>query len=99
MGECVTQLLWMMHTLKDYRFDYKKVQVLIDNIAHLIKNLIYHSKTEHIEVKYHFVRNHITNSNIELKYIEFKSNIASIFTKPLVEIEFSILTRRLSLCS
>lgn len=67
-----------MHTLEDYGLDYRKVQMSIDNISsiNLTKKLVYHSRTKHIEVKYYFVRDHIANRGIILKYIKSKSNIA-----------------------
>lgn len=100
MGGCVTQLLWMMHALKDYGLNYRKFQVLIDNInsINLTKNLVYHSRTKYIKVKHHFIRDHIENEDIVLKHIESKSNIDDIFIKPLTEDEFNTLRKRLSLC-
>lgn len=101
MGGCVAQLLctFLWQTRKDYKLHYKKVQVLIDNISsiNLTKNHVHHSMTEHIEVKDHFVREHIANSDLKFKYVESKSNIADIFTNPLIETEFSTLKRRLGL--
>lgn len=49
MGECVTQLLGMTHTSKDYGFLYKNVQMLCNNVStiNLIKNTVHHSKTKH----------------------------------------------------
>ena len=45
IGECVAQLLWMMHTLKDFNLNFTKVTVLIDNISliKLTKNSVHHS--------------------------------------------------------
>ncbi|MCQ7222079.1 Ty1/Copia family ribonuclease HI, partial [Salmonella enterica] len=45
MGECVAQLLWMMHTLKDFNLNFKNVKVFIDNISsiNLTKNLVHRS--------------------------------------------------------
>lgn len=61
MCECVVQLLWMMHTLKDYRLNHKNVKVLCDNVntINLIKNLVHHSGIKYIKVKQRFVQDHI----------------------------------------
>lgn len=82
-----------MHTLEEYKLNYKKVQVSIDNISsiYLIKNSMHYCRTKYIKVKYHFVSDHIVNEDIVLKYVESKSNITSIFPKSLIEADFSIL--------
>jgi hypothetical protein len=58
---CCTQLLWMKQTLKDYGIKVKKIPLLCDNesaikIAH---NLVQHSRTKHIEIRHHFLRDHV----------------------------------------
>ena len=100
MGECVSQLLWMTHTLEDYKLTYNNVQVLCDNVStiNLTKNPVHHSRTKHIEVKHHFIRDHVTRGDIILNYVGSKSNLADIFTKPLPEVEFSFLRRELGMC-
>ena len=59
---------------------------------------MHHSQTKHIDIKHHFIRDHVAKGNIELNYVESKSNLADIFTKPLPEAEFSSLRRQLGLC-
>ena len=100
LGECASQLLWMMHTLKDYQLEYKNIKIFIDNISsiNLTKNPIHHSRTKHIEVKHHFVRDHVAKGEIALNHVESKSNLADIFTKPLPELEFSALRRQIGMC-
>ncbi|XP_074574593.1 secreted RxLR effector protein 161-like [Curcuma longa] len=100
LGGCVAQLLWMMHTLKDYELNYTNVKVLCDNMStiNLTKNPVHHSRTKHIEIKHHFIRDHVARGDIELNYIESKSNLADIFTKPLPENEFTNIRRGLGIC-
>lgn len=100
MGESVSQLLWMTHTLEDYGLSYRNVQMLCDNMStiNLAKNPVHHSRTKHIEMIHHFIRDHVARGDIELNYVESKSNLADIFTKPLSEKEFSHLRRELSMC-
>ena len=89
-----------MHTLKDYQLEYHKTKISIDDISsiNLTKNPIHHSRTKHIEVKHHFVRDHVAKGDIVLNYVESKSNLADIFTKPLPELEFSALRRQIGMC-
>ena len=51
-----------------------------------------------IDIKHHFVRDHVAKGDIELNYVESKSNLADIFTKPLPELEFSSLRRQIGIC-
>ena len=53
------------------------------NNIHLAKNIVFHSRTKHIEVLYHFVSEHILFGEIELVYVMIDWQAADIFTKPL----------------
>ena len=64
------------------------------NIA---KNPIVHSRTKHIEIRHHFIRDHITKGDIELKFIETSRQLADIFTKPLGIDSFNSLVRELGM--
>lgn len=78
----------MTHTLKDYGLTYKNVQVLHDNmcIINLTKNPSYHSRTKHLKMKHHFIRDYMVRDNTILNYIESKLNLPDIFTKLLSKI-------------
>eukprot|EP00253_Pinus_taeda_P016645 PITA_16645 len=51
---------------------------------HLAKNLAYHSKSKHIPIKYHFVRQVITERGVSLENVHAKENYADMFTKPVL---------------
>ena len=55
------------------------------------KNPVMHSKTKHIPIKFHFLREHVTEKNIRLEYVETKEQIVDIFTKPLPRETFEYL--------
>ena len=46
------------------------------------KNPVMHSKTKHISIKYHFIRQLVRDTEIRLEYVHTKEHIADIFTKP-----------------
>ena len=49
----------------------------------LVKNLVFHDRSKHIETKYHFIRQCIENMHVEVEYVKSLDQIADIFTKPL----------------
>ena len=51
---------------------------------HLAKNPTYHSKSKHIPIKYHFVRQVITERGVSLNKVHTKKNCADMFTKPVL---------------
>jgi hypothetical protein len=59
------------------------------------KNPVLHSKTKHIPIKYHFLREQVTNRVIQLNYIPSTEKIADIFTKPLAMTPFGYLRKKL----
>ena len=50
------------------------------------KNPVHHQRSKHIDIKYHFIRSKIQDSQFVLKYVPSKDNIADIFTKPSTRI-------------
>lgn len=49
----------------------------------LSKNPVYHQRSKHIDVRYHFIRSHVTLGNVDVKYIPTAENCADVFTKPV----------------
>jgi hypothetical protein len=91
---CCTQVLWMKQTLQDMQVKYDEpISILCDNTntINISKNPVMHSKTKHILIKYHFLREQATEKNIKLEYVRTKEQIADIFTKPLAREPFEYL--------
>jgi hypothetical protein len=59
-GHCYAQLLWMRQTLRDYGYKMSKVPLLCDNESaiRMADNPVEHSRTKHIDIRYHFLRDH-----------------------------------------
>jgi hypothetical protein len=59
-GHCCAQLLWMRQTLRDYGYKFSKVPLLCDNESAICMadNHVEHSRTKHIDIWYHFLRDH-----------------------------------------
>jgi len=58
-----------------------------------------HSRTKHIPIKYHFLREQAAEQNIDLEYISTKEQIADIFTKPLPRQAFEHLRQKMGVIS
>ena len=67
------------------------------SVINLTKNLILHSRTKHIEVRHHFIREQVTNRVVSLEYINTENQLADIFTKPLIEDKLYKLSRSLEM--
>ncbi|PKU72223.1 Retrovirus-related Pol polyprotein from transposon TNT 1-94 [Dendrobium catenatum] len=65
----------------------------------LAKNHIFHARTKHIEIDYHFIREHISYDNIHLTHIPSKEQIADILTKSLSIARFNELRSKLTIRS
>jgi hypothetical protein len=65
-GHCCAQLLWMRQTLRDYGYKLTKVPLLCDNESaiRMADNPIEHSRTKHIAIRYHFLRDHQQKGDI-----------------------------------
>jgi hypothetical protein len=98
-GHCCTQLLWMRQTLRDYGYKLSKVPLLCDNESaiRLADNPVEHSRTKHIAIRYHFLRDHQQRGDIEIAYVSIKEQLADIFTKPLDEKTFTKLSNELNI--
>ena len=73
------------------------VVMFCDNTSaiNISKNPVMHSKTKHIDIKYHFVRELVEDKEIILEYVHTKEQIADIFTKPLPKDAFLYLRNKL----
>jgi hypothetical protein len=99
---CCTQVLWMKQTLTDIQVEYDDpIPIYCDNTSaiSISKNLVMHSKTKHIPIKYHFLREQVAEKNIRVEYVGTKEQVADIFTKPLPREAFEYLRQRIGVIS
>ncbi|GKD13356.1 hypothetical protein Tco_1197763 [Tanacetum coccineum] len=68
---CCANILWMKSQLTDYGIIYEKVPIFCDNTSAIAipNNLVMHSRTKHIDIRYHFIRDHILKWDIKLHFI------------------------------
>jgi hypothetical protein len=98
-GHCCAQLLWMRQTLRDYGYKLSKVCLLCGNESaiRMVDNAVEHSRTKHIDIRYHFLRDHQQKGDIEIAYVSTHNQLADIFTKPLDEKTLSKLRNELNI--
>lgn len=87
----------MKQTLKDYGLVFDAITINCDNTSaiNLTKNPIQHSRTKHIEIRHHFLRDHTQKGDAILEFIDTKNQLADIFTKPLHANRFWKIRRNL----
>jgi hypothetical protein len=89
-GSCCAQLLWMQQTLKNYGYTMNHIPLLCDNESaiKISYNPCKHSRTKHINIRYHFLRDHAIKGDIVISHVRTNDQLADIFTKPLDEKQF-----------
>ena len=95
---CCAQLLWMKKLLHDYGISQDIMCVFCDKTSaiNLLKNPIQHSKSKHIEIRYHFIRDLVEEKTVYLEFITTDNQKADIFTKPLNAPKFETLRKTIS---
>jgi hypothetical protein len=76
-----------------------KVPLLCDNESaiRMADNPVEHSRTKHIAIRHHFLRDHQQRGDIKIAYVSTKEQLADIFTKPLDEKTFTKLRHELNI--
>ena len=89
----------MRQILHDYGLSFSYTPIMCDNTRaiNLSKNPVLHSRIKHIEIRHHFLRDHVQHGDIALEFICTKKQLADIFTKPLALERFSYIRRGLGL--
>ena len=92
------EAIWLRRILNDLKIPCKSIPLFIDNQSaiKLAKNSEFHKRSKHMDVLYHFVRNTLNRKIINISYVEFKEQLADIFTKPLTKQTFCYLCKRLN---
>jgi hypothetical protein len=86
-------------TLRDYVYKLSKVPLLCDNESaiRMADNPVEHIHTKHIDIRYHFLRDHQQKGDTEIAYVSTQNQLVDIFTKPLDEKTFSKLRNELNI--
>ncbi|GJU53832.1 putative ribonuclease H-like domain-containing protein [Tanacetum coccineum] len=82
-SHCCGQVLWIQNQMLDYGFNFMQTKIHVDNESAIcvVKNPVYHSKTKHIEIQHHFIRDSYEKRLIEMVKIHTDYNVADLLTK------------------
>ncbi|GKC18913.1 hypothetical protein Tco_1021063 [Tanacetum coccineum] len=87
------QLLWIQNQMLDYGFNFMKTKIYIDNESTIciVKNLVFHSKTKHIEIRHHFIRDSYEKRLIKVLKIHIDHKVADLLIKGFDVSRFNFL--------
>ncbi|GJU31232.1 putative ribonuclease H-like domain-containing protein [Tanacetum coccineum] len=82
-SNCCGQVLWIQNQLLDYGYNFMQTKIHIDNESTIciVKNPVFHSKTKHIEIRHHFIRDSYEKKLIQMIKIHTDQNVADLLTK------------------
>nr|GEY92222.1 hypothetical protein [Tanacetum cinerariifolium] len=96
-ASCCGQVLWIQNQLLDYGYNFMNTKIYIDNNSAIciVKNPVYHSKTKHIEIRHHFIRDCFEKKLISVDHIHTDENVTDLLTKPFDVGRFQYLVCKL----
>ncbi|GKB60184.1 hypothetical protein Tco_0916370 [Tanacetum coccineum] len=82
-ANCCGQVLWIQNQFLDYGYNFMNTKIFIDNenTICIVKNPVFHSKTKHIEIRHHFIRDSYEKRVIQVIKIHTDHNVADLLTK------------------
>ncbi|GJZ36575.1 hypothetical protein Tco_0582766 [Tanacetum coccineum] len=82
-ANCCGHVLWIQNQMLDYGFNFMNTKIFIDNESTIciVKNPVFHSKTKHIEIRHHFIRDCYEKKLIQVIKIHTDHNVADLLTK------------------
>ncbi|KAH9762946.1 retrovirus-related pol polyprotein from transposon RE1 [Citrus sinensis] len=96
------EVLWITYLLKELKVSLQQTPVIhCDNKSAeaLASNPKYHSRTKHIELDLHFIREHIAKKELQVSHVPSYEQVADILTKPLAYDQFNYLRSKLNVLS
>ncbi|GKE89822.1 hypothetical protein Tco_1567297 [Tanacetum coccineum] len=101
MFGCCAQIIWMRSQLTDYGFAFNKIPLYCNNCSAiaLCCNNVQHSRSKHIDIRHHFIREKVEKGVVELYFVMIDYQLVDIFTKALPRERFEFLLPRLGMKS
>ena len=99
LSNTTSKLIWIETFLIELHILFFTPPILsCDNLnaTHLVAHLNFHARTKHIEIDYHFIRDHVLHKSLLVKFAPFKEQLEDILTKPLFAPCFQSLRNKLT---
>ena len=83
---CVCHAVWLRKLLSELNLEQEEAtEIRVDSKSaiELAKNPVHHERSKHIDVKFHFIREHIREGSVKLNHVASHDQVADMFTKPL----------------
>lgn len=79
------EAIWIQRLMEELGHKQQKISVYCDSQSalHIARNPTFHSRTKHIGVQYHFVREVVEEGSVDMQKIHTKDNLADVMTKPI----------------
>ncbi|GJW89510.1 hypothetical protein Tco_0164850 [Tanacetum coccineum] len=97
LSACCAQVIWMRTQLLDYGYKYNRIPMYCDSKSAIAIscNPVQHSKTKHIDIRYHFIKEHVEKGTVEIYFVGTEYQLADLFTKSLLKERFEYLVHRI----
>jgi len=99
-GSSFSQLVWMKQIRKEYSVEQNVLKKFCDNLSaiNISKNPIQQSRTKHIDIQHHFIRDLVEEKVVTLEHVDTEEQLTDIFTKALDAKQFEKLRGNLRIC-
>ncbi|GJV19024.1 retrovirus-related pol polyprotein from transposon TNT 1-94 [Tanacetum coccineum] len=99
LSVCCTKFIWMRTQLLDYGYKYNIIPMYCDSKSAIAIscNPVQHSRTKHIDIRYHFIKEHVEKGIVELYFVGTEYQLADMFTKVLPKERFEYLVHRIGM--
>ncbi|KAK2974052.1 hypothetical protein RJ640_006244 [Escallonia rubra] len=97
-ASCVCHAIWLrklLEELQQKQEDATKIYIDNKSAIALAKNPVHHERSKHIDTRFHFIREHVKEQEVELVHVKTHEQVADIFTKPLKADMFYYLQKKL----
>ena len=100
LSVAVREAVWLRKLLANlFGHDMDSTVIHCDNqsCVKLLENPVFHDKSKHIEIKYHYIRYMVQRKEIHVQYLSTHEQVANVFTKPLAKTKFEYFRERFGL--
>ncbi|GJX42293.1 retrovirus-related pol polyprotein from transposon TNT 1-94 [Tanacetum coccineum] len=99
LSACCAQVIYMRTQLLDYGYKYKRIPMYCDSKSAIAIscNPVQHSRTKHIDIWYHFIKEHVEKGTVELYFVKTEYQLTDLFTKAHPKECFEYLVHRIGM--